>query len=479
MASDPDQERALELSPEQMRALGYQVVDLLVERFATLREQQVTRHMDRASLEARLHEPAPRASADPLLVLEQMRHTVLNATMPLDHPRFFAFVPSPSNFVSVMADTLAAGLNIFAGSWLVASGPAEIEIVTIDWLRQLCGLPDTAGGLFVSGGSLANLTALAVARHVKLRDDVRDAVIYCSDQAHSSIERALFVLGFAPDQLRKLPSEHDFRLSLATVRKAVNADRAAGRVPFCVVASAGTTNTGAVDPLMELADFCQVEGLWLHVDGSYGAPANLTEYGQRMLRGLDRADSISLDPHKWLFQPIEIGCLLVREHAWLRDTFAVHPEYLKDVDRNAEEVNFRDYGIQLTRASRALKLWMSLKVFGLDAFRAAVAQGIALAELAESELRASSRWEVVTPAQMGIVTFRFVAPGHSKRRLNALNQAIVDAMIVDGFALVTSTVLGGRTVLRLCTINPRTTHADIRETIHRLERFGEDALRND
>ncbi len=520
----------LELSREEMRALGYRVVDLLVEHIATLRDKPVTRRAGRPAMEARLREPVPRAGSDPGAVLAQVETAVLATLMHLDHPRFFAFVPGPSNFVGVMADALAAGFNVFAGTWLEAAGPAQIELVTLDWLRQLCGLPEAAGGLFVSGGSVANLTALAVARRVVLGDRLDGAVVYGSDQTHSSVERGLRLLGFAPAQFRKLPSDAAFRLPLAELRRAVAADRAAGRRPFCVVASAGTTNTGAVDPLPALADFCREAGLWLHADGAYGAAAVLCDAGRARLEGLDRVDSLSLDPHKWLFQPYEIGCVLVRDRRLLRETFRIVPEYLRDLYRgepegnsrrrdsespgtfgrelapgdsacrepasrradienlpgnsprqggesigssreNLEPINFCDYGLQLSRGFRALKLWMSLKVFGLDAFRRAVERGIALAELAEAAVRRLPGWEVVTPAQLAVVTFRYAPPGMPPAGADALNRRLVEAMVADGFAMVSSTVLRGRTVLRMCAINPRTTDADVEETIRRLDRF--------
>jgi aromatic-L-amino-acid/L-tryptophan decarboxylase len=461
----------LELTPEEMRALGYRVVDMLVEHFAQIREKQVTRKASREAMEERLREPAPQQGTDVGEVLAQLEQDVLSNIMHLDHPRFFAFVPSPSNFVSVMGDALAVGFNVFASTWLESSGPTEIELVTVDWLRQLCGLPDTAGGLFVSGGSMANLTALATARQIRLQGDMTDAVVYYSDQTHSSNERALRILGFQPNQMRRLPSDEQFRLSFPEVQRAVAADRAAGLRPFCLIANAGTTNTGAVDPLPEPAEFCRNEGLWLHVDGAYGAASVLCEQGRSLLPGLELADSLAIDPHKWLFQPYEIGCVLVRDSQWLRETFHILPEYLKDIERAEEEVNFCDYGVQLTRYSRALKLWMSLKVFGLEAFRQTIAHGIEQAELAEQVLRSSPCWQVVTPAQLGIVTFRYIVPDRSPEEIDALNLTLMEKLIASGFAMLSSTMLRGRVVLRLCTINPRTTEADIRETIQRLERY--------
>lgn len=462
----------LELSPEEMRTLGYRVIDVLVEHFTTLRDKPVTRKGDRATMEARLREGIPQGGMDSLDVVAQLERDVFSHIMYTNHPRFFAFVPGPSNFVGVMADALAAGFNAFAGTWLEASGPAQVELVTVDWLRKACGLPDAAGGLFVSGGSMANITALAVARQLKLGGRTDGAVAYGSDQTHSSVERGLRVLGFGGDQWRKLPSDEHFRLDLVALRRAVEADRAAGRVPFCVVANAGTTNTGAIDPLPELVDYCQREGLWLHVDGAYGAAAVLCQRGRALLEGLGQVDSLSLDPHKWLFQPYEIGCVLVREEGWLRETFHILPEYLADIEGQTGEVNFCDRGIQLTRAFRALKLWMSLKIFGREAFEAAINRGFELAEAAETALRDLPDWQVVTPARMGVLTFRYAPAGMVDEALNRLNRDLVEAMIVDGFGMLSSTVLRGRTVLRMCTINPRATGDDVRETIRRLDEMG-------
>ena len=244
---------------------------------------------------------------------------------------------------------------------------------------------------------------------------------------------------------------------------AVQQDRAAGKRPFCVIGSAGTTNTGAVDPLPQLRRVCDAERMWLHVDGAYGAAAVLCDDGRRALAGMDLADSLSLDPHKWLFQPFETGCLLVREGSQLGDTFRIHPSYLQDVHRHTDEIHFTDLGIQLTRSFRALKVWLSFKVFGIAAFREAISHGFRMAELAESRLHQMPDWEVVSPAAMAVVCFRY-KPGDDE-----LHARMVEAMLQDGFALATSTALHGRTVLRMCTINPRTTAEDISRTLERID----------
>ena len=246
--------------------------------------------------------------------------------------------------------------------------------------------------------------------------------------------------------------------------------------PFCIVASAGTTNTGAVDPLEDIASLCRANDLWLHVDGAYGAAAALTDRGRAALRGLHLADSIALDPHKWLFQPFEIGCVLVRQMHQLRQAFAVHPEdnanYLADVGRMAErEVVFYEHGVQLTRSFRALKLWMSLRIFGLSAFRETIERGIALAEEAELMLRADPRWDVVTPAQLAVVTFAPRRQNLSLAEANARVERAVERLTADGYAMVTSTQVRGRAVLRFCLIHPDARIEEVRETADRLARF--------
>ncbi len=460
---------ALRLSREDMRELGYRVIDILVDHIDNLPDRRVGHTARRDELEGALREPMPKERSNPLEVLRQVEEHVLPNLIHMDHPRFFGFVSSPGNFVSVMGDTLAAGFNIFAGSWLEASGPTQVELVAVDWLRQACGLPETAGGIFVSGGSAANIAALAVARRVHLDGDMNGAVVYTSDQTHSSIERGLGLLGFDKSQLRTLETDHQFRFDVARLRAAIAEDRAAGARPFCVIATPGSTNTGAVDPLPELASLCRAENMWLHADGAYGAAAAFSSRREDLLAGLGEVDSLTLDPHKWLFQPFEIGCVLFRDEDWLEQTFSLIPAYLEDATSDDDEINMFERGVQLTRAARALKLWMSLKTFGSDALADAIDRGFELAESAAAHISEMPEWELVSPPQMGIVAFRCVPGGMSESDINRLNQSLVAASLEDGFAMVTSTVLRGTTALRMCCINPRTTGEDIKATLERLD----------
>jgi aromatic-L-amino-acid decarboxylase len=454
----------LALSREEMREFGYAIVDLLAEHFAGIGGERVGAKSDPAKLIPMFDRDPPETGRDPNELLAQLKHDVLPNNLHVDHPRFFAFVPGPNNFVSTMADALAAGFNVFNGTWFGGSAAAAVELGVVRWLCRACGFPNTAGGLFVSGGSMANLTALVAARHALLQDRIERAVVYFSDQTHSSVERALRVIGFLPEQLRKLPSDENFRLSIKPLRDAIRSDRAKGLRPFCVIANAGTTNTGAVDPLNDLADLVAKEKLWLHIDGAFGAASVLCDRGRELLGGLERADSISLDPHKWLFQSFECGCVLVRDVGLLKSAFQISADYLRDVHREAEKFNPCDHGVQLTRSFRALKVWLSLQTFGLTAFRDAITRGFELAEIAQRELGARKGWEILSPAQMATVCFRF---GKS----DDVQTKLVDAAMDDGYALLTSTTLRGAVALRLCTINPRTREQDIIGTIDRLDKL--------
>jgi aromatic-L-amino-acid decarboxylase len=454
---DPEGSDSLGLDPELMRELGYWVVDRVIEHVTGVGQGPALRVASPENLRAALGGPLPEKPGDARQALLTLSETALANMQHIDHPRYFARVPGPSSFTGILGDWLGTGFNSIATSWGGGSGPTMVELVVIEWLTQLLGLSPGGDGVLVSGGSIANLTAMAAARHAR-----GPGVAYLSDQAHASIARGLAAIGFEPDQVRTLAADGDLRLNVEALRAAIARDRADGQTPRFVIASAGTTNTGAVDPLEELADLCAAEDLWLHVDGAYGAPAAMCKAGRRALPGLERADSLVFDPHKWLFQPIDCGCLIVRHAGILDQAFAMDPEYLRDVRAAGAEVDLRNRTLELTRRSRALKLWLTLRIHGAGQLRRAAARGIALAEHAEVLLRANARWEVVTPAQLGIVTFALRGASASDHAARAA------ALAADGFAAVSSTSLAGRSVLRLCTINPRTTEDDIAETLLRL-----------
>jgi len=391
----------------------------------------------------------------------------------MDHPRFFAFIPGPASPLSALGDLATAMHNVHAGSWLQSSGPSAIEAGLIDWLASRVGMPASAGGLFVSGGSMANLTALTVARDQKLAPHERpSAVAYVSEQTHSSVAKGLKIIGFLPDQIRRVPTDIAFRMDMTALASAIEQDRAIGLKPFAVIASAGTTNTGSIDPLRPIRALCDLHGMWMHVDGAYGASAALSPAHQGLLDGIGEADSLSWDAHKWLFQTYGCGMVLMRNRTHLTQTFNTRPEYLWDAQADADQINYWDLGGELTRPARAMKLWLTLQVLGSQAVGDAIARGCQLAQWAEDELHGRSNWEVVSPAQLAILTFRMTYPGMSSEAADALNRAISRRALDDGFAAVLTTQLRGRTVLRICSIHPDATETDMRETIRRLDAYG-------
>jgi len=468
-----------DLSKEEMQAYGYKVVDLIVEHFNTLESKKPVTKASRKDMDAVFLQEAPEKSTPANEVLDfVMKNVIPNSTV-ISHPKSYSFVPGPSNYISTLADTLATGFNIFSGGWAASPAAAELEIVTMNWLLKIFNFPvKQGGGIFTSGGSMANLTALVTARRIKCGDDFSKAIIYMSDQAHSSNIKAIRVLGFKKSQIRILPTDLDFKISINKLKNAIAKDRLEGLQPFCFIASAGTTNTGTVDPLCDIADICEEENLWFHVDGAYGGAAILSEKGKKSLKGIERADSLTVDPHKWFYQPYEIGCLLVKNAEWLSATFSEKPEYLRDIEGNESEINFYDYGIQLTRRFRALKFYMSIKTYGLNTFKEAVTYNINLAERTEKMLRKSKKWEIISPATLAVINFRYnpIGLNLSEKELDDLNQEISKRIVASREALLVTTILNGQVVLRMCLINPKTTIDDIKETLSLCNQFGKEIL---
>ena len=371
---------------------------------------------------------------------------------------------------------MAAGFNINAVTWLTASGPSQVELVVIEWFRRWLGYPEGAGGLFTSGGSVSTVDAFVAAREAAGHPE--RATVYMSDQGHVAFRRAAMIIGVRPECVRTIPSDGHFRLDMDGLRRAVAEDRAAGFTPIIVCANAGTVGTGAIDPLAEMADYCESEGIWLHADAAYGGFAVLTDAGRRLLRGIERADSIGLDPHKWFFQPYEAGCLLVKDASTLQDAFEVRPDILQDTVWGTNHPNFGDRGPQVSRSFRALKVWMSVQVFGMAAFRRAVAKGLGLAAQAETHVRASPVLESLSPTSLGIVCFR-VNPADAEveeATLETINRTVLARVFWEEPALVSSTLLRERFALRMCILNHTTDWEDVHETLAAIERFGREAL---
>ena len=466
----------LRMSREQMLDLGQKALELVVERIESLPGENAWEGEFRQVLEDQLLEGPPEDGRPAAEVIERAAREALPFALRLDHPRSFGFISSSPTWPGVVADFMAAGYQINQCTWLVASGPSQLELVVIDWFRRWLGYPEGAGGLFTSGGSAASVDAFVAAREAAGHPE--RASVYMSDQSHSALSRAAMIVGVRRECIRMVPSDAHFRMDMDTLARAVAADRDAGLTPIAVAANAGTVGTGAIDPLEELADFCAAEGLWLHADAAYGGFAVVTDQGKRLLRGIERADSIGLDAHKWLFQPYEAGCLLVKDENTLTDAFGVRPDILQDTVWGTDHPNFSNLGLQLSRSVRALKVWMSVQTFGMAAFRRAVSKGMELAERAEEYVLASPLLEALNTVSLGIVCFR-VNPadgGLNEDVLEEVNRTVLARMFWDDPAFMSSTLLHGTFALRMCIINHTTTWDDVRETLEAVERFGQEAL---
>lgn len=409
-------------------------------------------------------------------VIDEMIDTVYANQAIMQHPRFFAFVPSPASPLSWIGDVLTNSYNPHAGTWLESSSASCLEQETIKWLCQQAGYPKTSGGLFVSGGSIANLTALVAARHAKLtEDEYADGVAYLSEQTHFSAAKALRIMGLHTKQIRIIPCNEHFQIDTERLEKEILQDIKAGKKPFLVAATAGTTNTGCIDPLHQIADICERHKLWFHVDGAYGASVLVSKEYRHLLDGISHADSITWDAHKWLFQTYGCSMVLFKDRKHLVECFSSNPEYLKDAVAEDGEINYWEWGIELTRPARSLKLWLTLQALGTDKISDMVTHGIKLAERAEDMIREQPDWEIITPAQLAVVNFRYAPKGFTAQQYDELNAKISHKMMEDGFACVLTTNLKGQIVLRICSIHPETTEDDMRNTVNLLDRYAHEA----
>lgn len=387
------------------------------------------------------------------------------------HPRSFSCVPSTMSLLSWMGDVMTNAMNPHAACKLNAPAVDKIEKNLIKWMCSLAGYTKGSGGLFVSGGSLANLTALTAARDARLTFEERaKAVIYVSAQTHSSVAKGLHIIGFSADQIHIISTDRSFRMNTDELLSAIESDIKAGKKPFAVVASAGTTNTGSVDPFREISGLCRKYGMWMHVDGAYGASALLSKTHRSELDGIELSDSLSWDAHKWMQQTYGCSVVLVKNRTDLVNSFAAHPEYLKDAEASPDAVEFWDLGPELTRPARGLKLWLTLQVLGSDEMGRVIDHGCDLAAFAENYVRSKEGFEIISNAKLGIVNFRY-APSSisSEEARDLINHEATAELTRSGFAQVFTTELCGHKVIRLCTIHPDTTEKDITDTLDRLE----------
>jgi aromatic-L-amino-acid decarboxylase len=463
----------LDPSTDEIRDWGNSVIQLMADYLANLRDRRVYRHMSSREIRDRLDAALPTKGVDFDGLLKVFRETVIPFSRQNAHPRMFGYVQSSGIPVAAFADLLASTLNANLTVWRSAPAPVEMERLTIDWIRQILGFNAEAGGLFVSGGSMANLAAIAAARQAKDCSSGR-LRIYASSETHFSIAKAAALLGIGRDNVRHVAVDERFRIRVDDLVAKITADLEEGYVPFCVVANAGTVNTGAVDPLTEIREVADRFQLWMHVDGSYGALAVLAESARKLFAGIEQADSVALDPHKWLYLPVDVGCVIYRAPEIARAAFAHEAEYTRIIGEEADEAfAFWDYGPELSRRFRALKVWMLLKGVGLDSLSEAIESNLACARYLESMVRASDDFEMAAPVELSIFCSRHVPVrlrSESPQAIDAFNERLLIALQRDGSSYLSNAMLGGRFALRGCVLNYRTTLRDMEILLDDLRR---------
>jgi aromatic-L-amino-acid/L-tryptophan decarboxylase len=464
---------------EQFRQLGHRMVDDVVDNLRTIRDRPVWRPVP-ADVKARLREPVPTRPQPAEEVYEEFLRDIFPYPRGNVHPRFWGWVNGSGIPLAMMADLLASAMNVSVGAFENSATMVEEQVV--EWLKQLLGWDPAATGVLTSGCSMSNLIALAAARHAKAGYDVRkegmvrgpSMTLYASREAHSSIQRAVELLGFGNKALRLVPANAGCEIDMRELRAAVAGDRLAGLRPICVVGNAGSVGSGAIDPLDELARFCADEGLWFHIDGAFGALAWLCQEMRPKLAGMELADSLAFDLHKWMYLPYDVGCVFVRDSGVHHATFSMTPAYLSSMPSGPASypVSFADRSIELSRRFRALKVWFCLKTYGPAAFAEAIRENIAHAQYFARRIAASSDLELCSSSSINVVCFRLVAPDLAPTEQDALNRDVLLRIQNSGAAVPSHTKLEGRFVIRVAVTNHRSTEADFDFLIDEVRRIG-------
>lgn len=465
---------------EEIRDLGRKMVDEMIEHLRTVRERPVWRPLPEATA-TRLREPLPRNPSTASGVYEAFKRDILPYPTGNIHPRFWGWVMGNGTVTGMFSDMLAAGINLNQGGLAHAGSLVESEVIS--WCKEMLGFPTTGSGLLVSGGSMANLIGLAVARNARAGFDVRTEGLcgspggiryYASSEVHSSVQKAVELLGLGCKALRLAPVTAEYTIDLPRLREMIHEDREHGLLPLCVIGCAGTVNTGATDPLDALADLCVEERIWFHVDGAFGALAALSPGLRHITKGMERADSLAFDMHKWMYLPYAVGCTLVRDAEVHRRAFALTPDYLEHTTRGigGSEVWFSDYGIELSRGFRALKVWMALKEYGVETFGRLIQQNVEQARYLEKLVRATPELQLLAPVPLNIVCFRYAGTLSDEQAIDALNKELLLRLHEGGVAAPSYTVLHGKYALRVANTNHRSRKEDFEVLIREILRLG-------
>ncbi len=445
----------LELTGPEMRALVDAAMARIVVHLESLPEQPAFDLDGATELARSLVESMPEQGTP----LEELLDLVFQAALKSFNtagPGYLAYIPGGGIFHAAVADLIADAVNRYVGVWLAAPGLSQLEANVVRWFCEIVGYPAAARGMLTSGGSLANFSAIVTARRERLPADFLRGTLYASDQVHHSVAKAAMLAGFPPESVRMVPSDGRFRLRLDALEELIEQDRAAGREPFLLVTSAGTTNTGAVDDLQGAADVAQRHGLWLHADAAYGGFFALTERGRRAMQGLERADSITLDPHKGLFLPYGTGSLLVRDGAALERAHALGAAYMPEMSETEEFVDFCQVSPELSRPFRGLRVWLPFKLAGAGAFRQQLDEKLDLARWAWERLLEIEGVEIVAQPQLSVVAFRLTLPGLDAEETNRVNRELLQRINARRRVYLTGTTVSGTFILRICVLSFRT-----------------------
>lgn len=452
-------EHPLELSAGDMRRLVEEAVERILDHHASLPEQPVSDLAGAEALPALVEEPLPETGERPEALLDLLFSRLAPKSFNTTSPGFLAYVPGGGLFHSAVADLVAGALNRYVTVWQAAPGLAALEATVVRWLCRMVGYPPEARGFLTTGGSLANFTALVTARRERLPEDFLAGTLYASDQVHHSVLKAATLAGFPPANARLVGSDERFHLRLDELARRLAEDRREGFRPFLVVGSVGTVNTGAVDDLEGLAELARREGLWLHLDAAYGGFFALTREGKGRMAGIERADSVTLDPHKGLFLPYGTGCLLVRDGAALKRAHSVTADYMPEMQDSLERVDFCDISPELSRELRGLRVWLPLKMHGAGVFRQALEEKLELARWMAREVASLPGVELVAEPELSLFAFRLRPPGVEGEALDRLNRRLLERVNARQRVFLTGTRVAGRFALRVCILSFRT-HRD-------------------
>ena len=474
---------SLDVSDEQFRQWIDRAGDLVTDFYRRKEEGPVFAGKSPAEVRALFEEPLPEDPSDMEEVLDKVRRDVLGSITNNIGPSYYGYITGGGNQVAVLAELIKASLNQNNLKWHSSPVSTEMERLVMRWVAAFIGYPTDSAGVLLSGGSVANFNCMAVARKIKSPVDVSEEglyqspaqTVYVSSEGHSSFDKAVDMLGIGKKYLRKVPVNDQMQVDLKRLEQAITGDKKVGLHPICAIGVAGTTNNGAVDDLEGVADICERHGLWYHVDAAYGGPAVAVEEASHLFRGMERADSVVINPHKWMFVPFEAGGVLVRNPEHLRATFSTIPDYLKSDRRGDGRTDLMEYNLPLTKEFKALKVWMTLKTYGARRIRQNISDDIGNAAYLADRIHGSDRLELMAPAPLSIVWFRYLPakPGYSEEELDALNEALVREVEQDGRVFFTGTRIGGRAALRVCFINHRTEHRHIDELVEVVMEIGD------